>query len=322
MLQSRPPMENYNYYWERPPPPAAAPPRHRKNSPSFSSSLLDAITRSIDDSDSSVAAGREPHRPRNPSGGAPDPATRRNYSSSSSTSSSSSSFFLSSDADTPIRIRPIRTGPVLSRSDRIRSDPPLENPNQTQKQQKQLTSIKKKLRELRRSAGPASPGARLAGFLNSLFHPAGAGKTKMKPSASASSGSSSSCSRSCLSKTPSTRGSGGGKRSVRFSPVGVIVGEDCRPCGEKVVFAGDFPAEAAAPARKAAVVEELMRAVAMEEDYESDSSEDLFELENLGGILGADDGKNSGNASFRDELPVYETTSLGINRAIARGLIV
>ncbi|KAJ6824116.1 putative protein BIG GRAIN 1 [Iris pallida] len=318
MPQSRPPMESYNYYWERPPPPPpAAPSHHRKNNPSFSSSLLDAITRSIDDSDS---AGGEPERRRNAPGGAQDPTTRRNhyyYYSSSSSSACSSSFFSSSDTDTPIRIRPIRTSPALARSDRIRSNAPLEKPNETQKQ---LTSIKKKLRELRRSAGPGSPGGRLAGFLNSIFHPAGAAKPKKQQSpsstnGSSSSASSSSCSRSCLSKTPSTRGSdgGGGKRSVRFCPVGVIVGEDCRPCGEKVVFARDLPA----PSRKAALLQELM-ATEEREDYESDSSEDLFELENLGGIVG----ENNGGASFRDELPVYETTSLGINRAIARGLIV
>ncbi|GJX99191.1 BIG GRAIN 1-like protein A [Tanacetum coccineum] len=42
-------------------------------------------------------------------------------------------------------------------------------------------------------------------------------------------------------------------------------------------------------------------------DYMSDSSSDLFELDNL---------------KYREELPVYETTHLDTNRAIANGLVV
>lgn len=53
-------------------------------------------------------------------------------------------------------------------------------------------------------------------------------------------------------------------------------------------------------------VEELVRSLGEleENDEGSDSSSDLFELESLGGANG-------------DELPVYGTTSLVANRAIA-----
>jgi hypothetical protein len=54
-----------------------------------------------------------------------------------------------------------------------------------------------------------------------------------------------------------------------------------------------------------------------EEEEESDvascASSDLFELDNLSAI---------GIERYREELPVYETTHLGTNRAIANGLIL
>ncbi|KAK6125029.1 hypothetical protein DH2020_041207 [Rehmannia glutinosa] len=94
--------------------------------------------------------------------------------------------------------------------------------------------------DLKKVKQPISPGGKLAGFLNSIF--TGAGNLK-KPKTAANGGddspslkstnastcsSASSFSRSCLSKTPSSRGksSNGAKRSVRFSPVSVIVDED------------------------------------------------------------------------------------------------
>lgn len=57
-------------------------------------------------------------------------------------------------------------------------------------------------------------------------------------------------------------------------------------------------------------VEELVRSLGeLEEDDEgSDSSSDLFELESLSGTNG-------------DELPVYGTTSLVANRAIAHAAV-
>lgn len=106
--------------------------------------------------------------------------------------------------------------------------------------------------------------------------------------------------RSCLSKTPSSAGRSSGKRSVRFWPVGVLVGEDCRPCGSRWIYGGD----------RATRMAEMMRGLDEEEngdDVASDASSDLFELENLTVVGGG----------FSDELPVYETTYLRTNRSIA-----
>ncbi|XP_010273945.1 PREDICTED: protein BIG GRAIN 1-like B [Nelumbo nucifera] len=166
--------------------------------------------------------------------------------------------------------------------------------------------------------------------------------------------SASSFSRSCLSKTPSSGGklSNGMKRSVRFYPVSVIVDEDCRPCGHKCLYEDDpglIVRQMAEPRlmnedlkfhlmEKNRRVEQAARDILSsyqqkksgfdirdaeidvcdEEDDEGDdaasySSSDLFELDNLA-VIGID--------RYREELPVYETTHLGTNRAIASGLIL
>ncbi|PON95955.1 hypothetical protein TorRG33x02_082030 [Trema orientale] len=163
--------------------------------------------------------------------------------------------------------------------------------------------------------------------------------------------SASSYSRSCLSKSsPSTREKlrNGVKRSVRFYPVSVIVDEDCRPCGHKCVYgeedSGLVPVSVPtawkigpSPARKAEeVAKEFLRdyrqnqmkndivkrgndVILGNEDVDDDddaasySSSDLFELDHLA-VIGKD--------RYREELPVYETTRVDKNRAIANGLIM
>ena len=204
---------------------------------------------------------------------------------------------------------------------------------------------------------------RSSGFLNSLFIAGAAKKAKISssedstPERKSKSGHTSTCSttssfsRSCLSKTPSTRGklSNGAKRSVRFYPVSVIVDEDCRPCGQKCLYEGDEPVR---PVKKFINediklklnldhnrrVEEAARDLLKnyqkknesylrqsannegfddEEDDDDDAasyaSSDLFELDNLSAI---------GIDRYREELPVYETTRMDRNRAIASGLIL
>lgn len=169
--------------------------------------------------------------------------------------------------------------------------------------------------------------------------------------------SATSFSRSCLSKSSSssTRGkhgkssNGETRRSVRFHPVSVIVDEDCRPCGHKSIYEND-PSLMPTPTVHKTLKEEL-KAYAMEkeagvdrvardylrkyqkkqefslrsqvehheneededggEDALSYSSSDLFELDHLIGI-----------GRYREELPVYETTNLKTNQAIANGLIL
>ncbi|CAN1218316.1 Protein BIG GRAIN 1-like A [Linum perenne] len=147
---------------------------------------------------------------------------------------------------------------------------------------------------------PISPGRRLASFLNSLFTPAttttkqgkisrgGGGGDEIRPTSSSACSSASSFSRSCLSKTPSSRGTAG-KRSVRFYPVSVIVDDDRD--------------------------EEEEEDDDDEDEGASCASSDLFELDNLSAIEGIE--------RYREELPVYETTHLTkSNHAIANAFFV
>ncbi|XP_034695183.1 protein BIG GRAIN 1-like A [Vitis riparia] len=209
--------------------------------------------------------------------------------------------------------------------------------------------------DLKKVKQPISPGGRLASFLNSLFTTGTAKKAKISssedstPERKSKSGHTSTCSsassfsRSCLSKTPSSRGklSNGTKRSVRFYPVSVIVDEDCRPCGHKCLYEDGKPIrtvtnfinediklnidhnrrveEAARDLLKnyQKKNESYLREAANHEDSDDDAascaSSDLFELDNLSAI---------GIDRYREELPVYETTRMDTNRAIASGLIL
>ncbi|CAJ1973572.1 unnamed protein product [Sphenostylis stenocarpa] len=152
----------------------------------------------------------------------------------------------------------------------------------------------------------------------------------------------------------------GVKRTVRFYPVSVIVDEDSRPCGHKCLYEEDATRVMAVSmptvwkigrnkneeeekvVDKSRRVEEAAREFlkeyhrnqkknnliklrdfpnAVEDDDEDDtddddaasySSSDLFELDHL---------EVMGNNRYREELPVYETTHVSTNRAIANGLI-
>ncbi|CAD5171184.1 unnamed protein product [Musa acuminata subsp. malaccensis] len=335
--------------------------------PSFSSTLLDAIYRSMDESDAggapepSLAASRRPamvvseragSRPR----GLPPIST-----SSSSDNSSYGGFSSSSEPESAsshrARLRPIRSGEAPARCTAV-SSPPTRPPPPPPLQQHQRissppvvhhrertksSSIRSKLWDLGRSKAPASPGGRLAALLNSLFASAAKRPKKSKTPTATAAGAvggydDSACStlsshsRSCLVKAPSSRRAPpaedeGAKRSVRFHPMSVIVGEDLRPCGQKNVYAGDRAAEGRRRTVATEVegkgktktrmrVEELLRRFedGEEEDGEiSDSSSDLFELENLTVMTGGE--------GYRDELPMYETTHAATNRAISRGLV-
>ncbi|KAK4277310.1 hypothetical protein QN277_015326 [Acacia crassicarpa] len=239
---------------------------------------------------------------------------------------------------------------------------------------------------LKKVKQPISPGGRLTNFLNSLFTPGNTKKSKNTTSvggyedlnaerksksgqASVSACSSaSSFSRSCLSKTsPSSRHKlrDGVQRSVRFCPVSVIVDEESRPCGHKILYEqqdqsvmmpvsvptawkigrspptckkndGEIKLAAMEKSRR---VEEAGRELLREylqnhhkksdfalmdlplrtneyEDEDDDaasySSSDLFELDHLAVM----------ENRYREELPVYETTHVSTNRAIANGLIM
>lgn len=222
--------------------------------------------------------------------------------------------------------------------------------------------------ELKKPKQPISPGGRLAGFLNSLFAAAGtARKTKASPldrkpkssdrSSSSTCSSASSYSRSCLSKTPSSRGNS--IKSVRFYPVSVIVDEDCRPCGQKHIYGRDRDVglrvkkteespqlifgeelkrhlmeknrqveEAAKDLlkgyqKKSKIIGEVMRDV-HENIIDDDEGEDDFDDGmscSSSDLFELDNLAVIGIDRYREELPVYETTRLDTNRAITNSLI-
>ncbi|XWS16185.1 hypothetical protein CRYUN_Cryun34aG0063300 [Craigia yunnanensis] len=277
------------------------------------------------------------------------------YGAKSRSSSSSSSHY------TTHRPKPIRTSvsarPQVENSFHVATQKPKNEGGFVRTKSKAL----KIYSDLKKVKQPISPGGRLASFLNSLFTAGNAKKAKISLSgyeerklkseqATSTCSSASSLSRSCLSKTPSSRGNGT-KRSVRFCPVSVILDEDSRPCGHKHILYENDQTSIRKPSNKEIefrIMEENCRVVEAakdllksfqkkkeeydmrdicngngessddegdddDEDAASYASSDLFELDNLSAI---------GIERYREELPVYETTHLDTNRAIANGLIV
>ncbi|KAF8036557.1 hypothetical protein BT93_C2316 [Corymbia citriodora subsp. variegata] len=348
----------------------------RRKTPSFSSSLLESIYRSIDESsgqDQGSPLFPEPalikkqgaHKTRHGaslSSSSSSPYSHRELSnlrraimieewmekqssrnSSDSSSAATFSTFSSSEAEFTHRVKP-----------RTLEDRKGGGDNAGGFSKTKLRALKI-YGELKKVKQPISPGGRITSFLNSIFNSGNVKKAKMcyvgavedvsfeRKSKSACS-SASSFSRSCMSKTPSTRSKL--KRSVRFYPVSVIVGEDSQPCGQKCISESDRKAKnggggsAAASsqrereARAEAERERYFQKKKMEargmsksrvvvsdysddgdddddDDMESDASSDLFELDHLIGV-----------GRYREELPVYETTCLKKNQAIAHGLIL
>ncbi|XP_020582437.1 protein BIG GRAIN 1-like [Phalaenopsis equestris] len=268
----------------------------RRNNPSFSSSLLDSIYRSIDQSDrlspgfplSSTSKTETTSIDKKWIPKPPPPTNHpRHFFTSSSSDCSSFGGFSSSDADftAPPRLRP-----VPARCDRYCSDSPPER--------KRTGSIRSRICNLQT---PASPGARLAAFLNSIFA-SGSGKPKKQKFA----GGQEESARSYINRMlPSSRD--GRQRSVRFSSASIAADGDSR---EKRHF-GEVPMLVR---DRQMVLEEFLRGFDMEEEEETDcdsvSSSELFELESLATMR-----------QFTDELPVYGTTNFSANRAVAHGFM-
>jgi len=294
---------------------APAPGRARRyaDQPSFSSTLLDAIYKSMDEPDDGAAKKQTQDLHCSyyykASLAGSYRASRAHAATSSSSECSSYGGFSSSEAESSQhrRLRPIRTSAAAAGE----APAPAPAPDKTKKAAKSKpgANIRAKLRDLRK---PASPGARLAGFLNAIFNGKRAPPTPPSASLAAESACStaSSYSRSCLSKTPSTRGQP--KRTVRF------VDSD----GEA---AAAVPAAGVERRRVQVGVVELERMLLHrmemdsdeddEDEESSDASSDLFELENFAAVAQA----AGGAAAYRDELPVYETTRVVLNRAIGHG---
>ncbi|GFZ04295.1 hypothetical protein Acr_16g0009190 [Actinidia rufa] len=298
-------------------------------------------------------------------------------SSSSSSDSSSGGGFSSSEADSGLyahKPKPIRTS--VSRDAEKLNHHGSAHSMFDKKPKSENSFVKTKSKamkiygDLKKAKQPISPGGRLASFLNSLFTAGSAKKVKIvsstgghdhddmisesksKSAYASTCSSASSFSRSCLSKTPSSQGksSNGMKRSVRFYPVSVIVGEDCQPCGHKSLYKDEPRLDARNGELRDSIREELKSHIMEknrrveeaakellknyqkkveyefnfrnveqfgndddDEDAASCASSDLFELDNLSSV--------GIEKRYREELPVYETTHLDTNRAIANGLI-
>ncbi|KAK8629030.1 hypothetical protein V6N13_077889 [Hibiscus sabdariffa] len=309
--------------------------RNRRENPSFSSTLLDAIYRSIDEPNGESATRKKHDEEemkracmvqkwmdnrgdiRRKSMGDCDFDDPMSFnSSSSSCGSSCAARFSSSESDKYFcpRPKPART----SVENGLYGHAAAKHEGGFVRTKSKALKIYSNLKKVKH---PISPGGRLASFLNSLFTAGNAKKTNISSSGKSQSGqqqaTTSTCSRSCLSKTPCSRNNGT-KRSVRFC----LDEEDHhqtstrKPTNKelerRIIEQNRRVVEAAKDVLKNYHKSDNMRGICNsdeeeEEDAASCASSDLFELDNL---------------SAMQELPVYETTHLHTNRAIANGLIV
>nr|XP_043622762.1 protein BIG GRAIN 1-like A [Erigeron canadensis] len=178
---------------------------------------------------------------------------------------------------------------------------------------------------LKKVRQPISPGGRLTTFLNSLFtnghhinkKPRDLNNDKKIETISKSThgstcSSASSFTRSCLSKnSPRTREklNNGIRRTVRFYPISVIIDEDCRPCGEKIICDEKDLMKVHVTSMTQNFDDQEEEDDYNDDDTTSDTSSDLFELDHLSILQEC------------EELPVYGTTHFHTNCAIANGLI-
>ncbi|KAL4303486.1 hypothetical protein GQ457_10G001730 [Hibiscus cannabinus] len=337
--------------------------KHKNNNPSFSSSLLDQICRSIDDNDGVAAGARHEEslkfcknkacladkRMENKVSEKKTAVDRNRsfFSSSSSSSDSSYGGFSSSDTESmsmygsktkgpcfvPWRSKPVGTSTSVSAA---RPKKPLFHA--VDDHAPKSSRAVKIYGDSRKMKQPISPGARLASFINSLFTTGNNNNTKktknptttlryddevsttcssarrpgsrMLPvSASTLRYDDDRVSMTCSSASTGEKSRKEVQKSVRFCPVD----RDSRPCGRKCVY----EEQGSTRSRPVSVPNAWKTVSKMSEDEDddaaSDSSSDLFELDHL--LL-------MGNDRYREELPVYETTHIETNRAIANGLLL
>ncbi|CAA0814235.1 Unknown protein [Striga hermonthica] len=276
--------------------------RHRRRAPSFSSTLLEAIYRSIDDPEKNFSGPHARHGPARVDHEIKSlrraikiekshtATSRRQPSSSHSGSSTDSSIFSSSETE-PSSAR----NPKLWPTNTIRAEP--ATPKRESRFTRTMSRALKIYGDLKKDKDPGSPGGRIASFLNSIFSPR---RSSWAPEECGPVGKSRSVKdpSSCLNRNridvdkPT--------RAVRFCHVSAVLDEDSRASGPgRFIMKG---------------TDGRTRSRGCRDDAESDddrscASSDLFELENIGraGIYG-------------EELPVYGTTSVMMNRAIASGL--
>lgn len=235
----------------------------KKRTPSFSSSVLDSIYRSIDESDGLQSDLRGSINSNNndnvssSSSSSPSPNKKDDKlttlrraimddehwlyarSSTTTTNSSDSSAFSSSEAEsyrTTRRSRKLAEQGNRSGEGRQRTKRTSVLDNDTlffskSDEDKKLKAMKMIEEEVKRSKQPVSPGARLTSFLNSIFQ-SNAKKVKLCSIGKTTDVKSSSSSKSCFSRTRYKTDNNNNckklERSVRFYPVRVTIDGDCR----------------------------------------------------------------------------------------------
>uniref|UniRef100_A0ACD5W1W8 Uncharacterized protein n=1 Tax=Avena sativa TaxID=4498 RepID=A0ACD5W1W8_AVESA len=304
-------------------------PRRPADQPSFSSTLLDAICDSMDGPEARRAAparsaGNACSASRTTASGGKKqqerdaalhcyyykPALASSYrareprtpsAATAATDCSGRGYFSSSEAEYSLRrLRPIRTSVGLA--------PTHAAP------EKMARTTKKPTAATRGCSRPASPGARLASLLNSIFSGKRHSAVRTTPDDQEPTCSTApSYARSCLSKkTPPPASRSRSTRTVKFLDID----------GEVAVAAA-----AVGRCRRIPVVEvveeELLRPLDVEVgmgsgEKSSGASSDLFELENLGAIAPESGFLSDRDGSYGDELPVYGSTgAVGLRRDIA-----
>nr|ABA18092.1 expressed protein [Olimarabidopsis pumila] len=233
----------------------------RQRTQSFSSSVLDSIYRSIDESDGLQSDLRGTINSNNnenvssSSSSSPSPNKKDDklttlrraimdeehwlYGRSSTTTtttttnSSDSSAFSSSEAESFRTKRRLRK--LAEQGNRLG-----EERQRTKSDDDIKVKAVKMFEELKRSKQPVSPGARLTSFLNSIFQ-SNAKKVKFCSVGKTTDVKSSSSSRSCFSRTRNKTNNNNNnnnnfkklERSIRFYPVRVTIDGDCRDYAHK-----------------------------------------------------------------------------------------
>ncbi|CAN8321848.1 unnamed protein product [Cochlearia groenlandica] len=320
----------------------------RHHNPSFSSTLLDQIYRSFDDSSTpttSVVSMKKTktHTPDkiivNRREIAEDFVRSRHskplepvfFKNSSSSSSDSSGFSSSTESDSFYRRnRSSRRSPpsiplpkpIRTTVDRFERSPQIHTAAEHGSFLRTKSKALKFYSDLKKVKQPISPGGRLAAFLNSIFTGGGNGNTK-KPNkintttvtTAATAASSTACStassfsRSCLSKTTSS--SEKSKRSVRFCPVNVVK-DDVSKRNNKL-YGNDKEENR----RVIEAAKELLRTFhnsknAAGEEEEEDDDDDVASCASSD-LFELDNLSAIGIQRYREELPVYETTRFNNN---------
>lgn len=324
--------------------------RRGMENPSFSSSLLDEIYRSIDQpgdekeksfyakSDRCFLNEYEREKVMVRRRSLADVKRSVNFSSSSSSGGSScGGGFSSSETESVYglsRPKPIRTATKHSNSYSHRYELEDLQPNKHESKFVKTKSRAMKIYgDLKKAKQPISPGGRLASFLNSIFTSNNAKNTKSVPrtydhkskSVNASTCSSaSSFSRSCLSNTPSSRGkltNNNKSRSVRF----VIVEDDSHKSEKTARHSSEKTRKIEEAARN--LLKNYQKKVECFENYVANNVKDHNEIEmSYDDDDDDDDASNAssdlfelenfaviGNEKYGDELPVYGTTRIDMN---------